>query len=588
MNKINRLDANLTNMIAAGEVVERPSGVVKELVENAIDAHADNIRIDIEQGGIELICVSDNGEGMSATDALMAFERHATSKIHEVHDLWKINSLGFRGEALPSIASVSKVHLLTNDSKQSSEVVIHYGKKIKAGPAAANPGTRIKVEHLFQKMPARFKHLKSPNYEFSLISEVVNRFALAYPQIAFTLNNHDKTVLQTNGSGDLKQVIMQINDRETAQAALNLSAQDRDYRLEGCIITPNISRSSKYYINLYINQRMIRSFKLTKAVIDAYHEFLPNDRYPLVFINIIMDPTLVDVNVHPSKWEVRLSKEQQLIDLLKNSIKATLSQQYQITPIKTKTADVVEPMRFAFTYQPLVSQPIKVEETAPKIFVTPVQSNEVDTTEYKPVEKPIVNEAVSALSQLVIIGQLHNAYIVCESPKGLVLIDQHAAQERYHYEQLQSALIGKPLVQSDLLIPLSIEVGMPAIAAAPAYLDKLAAIGLKLEVFGNTALVLRSIPSWMQDVDTKGFIRDLIDNYMEVETIDEAEMREKALASAACHMSIRFNRPLSRGEMQQVINDLMHCRQPLHCPHGRPTMIEYPLTQLEKDFMRVG
>ena len=326
MGKINVLSEHLSNMIAAGEVVERPSGIVKELVENSIDAHAHDIAIDIIQGGIESIVITDDGEGMDAQDATTAFERHATSKMKEENDLWNIHTMGFRGEALPSIASVSHVILQTNDGHQGTEVEIRYGKFEGAHPAACPAGTRIEVRHLFQRTPARFKHLKSPQYEFSLISDVVQKFALSYPEIRFTLTHEGKMVFQTRGNGSLREILMQMYDRSVAKSAIEIHGQDLDYSLEGMAVQPKYNRATKYFIFLFINRRMIRSYHLQKAILDAYHPYLPKDRFPIVVLNVRMDAQLVDVNVHPAKIEARFARENDVFDVVYHAVKLALAQ----------------------------------------------------------------------------------------------------------------------------------------------------------------------------------------------------------------------------------------------------------------------
>ena len=354
MGKINRLDEHLSNMIAAGEVVERPQGIVKELIENCIDAHASNIEIQISQGGIATITIIDDGVGMDPEDATLAFERHATSKLKEVNDLWNIHTMGFRGEALPSIASVSHVLLRTNDGTSSTEVEISYGKLISARPCGTPKGTMIEIQNLFQKTPARFKHLKSPQYEFSLISDVVQKFALSHPEIGFCLSHDGRTVFKTKGSGNLLEVLMQIYGRDSAKSAISLDGSDQDYKIKGYIMQPQFNRATKYYMLLYINGRMIRNYHLQKAILDAYSPYMPKDRYPIVVIDLQMDAQLVDVNVHPSKWEIRLSKEKQLEKLLYETIRKALQEQLEVPSVHVKKETVkekVEEQELQFTYE---------------------------------------------------------------------------------------------------------------------------------------------------------------------------------------------------------------------------------------------
>lgn len=329
MAKIQQLDAHLTNMIAAGEVVERPMGVIKELVENALDAQATRIEVNINQGGTELMEVIDNGIGMDREDACLCFERHATSKIKTTEDLWAIHTLGFRGEALPSIASVSNLTLLTNNGEDSTRVEIRYGQRQSARPYPCNQGTQITVSGLFQKTPARLKHLKSIPYETSLILDVIQKFALSYPQVAFRLVHDGKEVFRSAGSGSLLEVMAIIYGRDLARQCIEVEGQDFDYTVRGLMALPSQTRASRNYMTVFINRRMIRSYRIQKAILEAYKNYIPQDRYPIVVLDIEMDSHLCDVNVHPSKWEIRLSKEQQLEFLIRDTLTRTLREHMQ-------------------------------------------------------------------------------------------------------------------------------------------------------------------------------------------------------------------------------------------------------------------
>lgn len=622
MAKIQRLDPHLTNMIAAGEVVERPSGVIKELVENAIDANSTTIEIHTKQGGIEQMMVIDDGDGMSAADATLAFERHATSKIKDVQDLWRIGTMGFRGEALPSIASVSNVELKTNDSNESTVVEIAYGKTVKAGPVGTPKGTQIIVRNLFQKTPARFKHLKSAQYEFSLVSDVIQKFALAYPNIAFLLMNDEKISFSSSGNGNQQEVIMNIYGRDIAKSAIAIEGNDSDYHIEGYAVQPSHTRATKYYMLLFVNNRMIRSFRLQKAIMDAYAPYTPSDRYPIVVLNIQMDPQLVDVNVHPSKWEVRLSKEKQLEFLIKETIGDALRKKLEVNKVvRQERFERVETPSFSFTYdQPTTEslQPQKlhqeinesfsnyqtetqtsetvveeetttVEQSTENVDQLPIQP--IPTTDEIEVEPEVEAEAPTALNpsfpNMIVLAQMHKCYILAQGDNGLYIIDQHAAQERYHYEEIQKALLHGVKDKQDLLVPIMIESTNRAVQQADAINALLEELGIHLEVFGENSFVVRSLPIWVTDVEEEKFLQDMIDIYLKNEEVNIEQLRRLALASMACHSSIRFNRTLTMQEMEQVIEDLRKCEQPFHCPHGRPTLIELTLKELEKDFLRV-
>ena len=314
MSRIHVLSEHLTNMIAAGEVVERPAGIVKECIENSIDAHAKVIEIEAFQGGIERLIITDDGIGMDFEDAHMAFMRHATSKMHDEQDLFNIQTMGFRGEALPSIASVSKVEMMTNDGKNGTLVRYEYGDLVCEEACSCPLGTKLDISGLFVKTPARFKHLKAPSYEFSIIADLVNKMALSHPDIRFKLSHDGRVIFQTSGNGSLEEILYQMYGKEVAQNAVAFDEMDEDFRIHGLLVQPKINRATKYFMFISLNTRLIRSVKLQKAITDAYENYMPLNRFPIVVLNIEMDTQLVDVNVHPNKWEVRLSKQNQLIE----------------------------------------------------------------------------------------------------------------------------------------------------------------------------------------------------------------------------------------------------------------------------------
>ncbi|CDE23145.1 dNA mismatch repair protein MutL [Amedibacillus dolichus CAG:375] len=658
MARIHQLDEHLSNMIAAGEVVERPSGIVKELVENSIDAKAKHIEIQILQGGIDCITIIDDGCGMDAQDATLAFERHATSKIQAVDDLWKISTMGFRGEALPSIASVSQVTLRTNDGIDSSEVIIYYGTLKSARPCGTPKGTMLEVRNLFQKTPARFKHLKSPQYEFSLISDVVQKFAISHPNIGFELSHDGRSVFKTKGNGNLREVLMQIYGRDGAKTAIELHGQDLDYTIRGYALQPQFQRATKYYVLLYINGRMIRNYHLQKAVMDAYAPYMPKDRYPIAVINMEMDAQLVDVNVHPSKWEIRLSKEKQLEKLLYQTIKAALMQDMEVPNIqarKENKKEKIEIQELQFTYprdQEVKKLHTEVNDSfvhydgKPKQTITeesrvqvdkvepqeaPVEAEKQESVDKKqelsesqssdtqaPIKDQVIEEVSTtkqaetlfkdiapiqevvmkaeqepasesvnpSLPQLHVIGQFHNSYILAEGEKGLYIIDQHAAQERYHYEMIQKQILSGVKDTQPLLIPITVETTMSAVSRIDDLNALLEQVGIHFEVFGNTTLLCRELPIWLKDTKEEAFLQDMIDLWQKDDEISLDKLRKHTIATMACHSSIRFHRSLTMEEMKQVILDLGKCEQPFHCPHGRPTLICYEDKDLIHDFER--
>ncbi len=669
MGKINQLNEHLRNMIAAGEVVERPAGVVKELVENAIDAQATRIELQIKQGGIDSITIIDDGIGMDKEDAELAFERHATSKLKEEADLWNIHTMGFRGEALPSIAAVSQVTLKTNNGSEANEILISFGEKQAVRQTAAPLGTMIEVKNLFQKTPARFKHLKSPQYEFSLILDIIQKFALAHPEIAFYLAHDGKNVFQTKGNNRLQEVLMQIYGRDVAKSAIQIDGKDFDYHISGYAAQPQYHRATKYYMTLFINQRMIRSYHLQKAIIDAFHIYMPKDRYPIVVLNIEMDSQLVDVNVHPSKWEIRLSKEKQLEKLVYQTIDQALKNKLQVVQAELpKPKEKPEITELQFTYErdpklkklheevnegflhpeqlppldlkeisakmkePIPQKEVKTDRTTtvnaqepiveePKIAYPQKSRPNIKKVEYEEKKEPISlaettisqnkkegqsvkiaekqqeesskTEAVThqksqneCLPIMEVIGQFHQSYILAQGEAGLYIIDQHAAQERYHFEVIKQQILSGNNDAQSMLIPITIE-AEPAVRIRLKELNQaMEALGIVFEEFGNNSFIVRDLPTWMQQIDEQAFLQDLIDQWMAEETVDESKLRHLAIATMACHSSIRFHRNLSLAEMQQVVADLGKCEQPFHCPHGRPTFICISDDQLTKQFLR--
>lgn len=592
MSKIHVLSEHLTNMIAAGEVVDRPANIVKECVENSMDAHAHVIDVQVYQGGIERIIITDDGDGMDHEDANLAFYRHATSKIQSEDDLFNIGTMGFRGEAIPSIASVAHVDLQTSNGQEGTHIIYDYGKKIEDEKIDCPKGCKIDVSGLFIKTPARFKHLKSVNYEFSIIANLINRLALSHPDIRFTLSHDDHVVFQTTGDGNLKQILYQMYGREVAKNAIPFDAHSDDFHIHGYAIQPKITRATKYFMFLSLNSRLIRSNAIQKAILDAYEDFLPKNRYPIVVLQIESDTQLVDVNVHPNKWEVRLSKQGELLTCIKETLTKTLRESLQTVEVKKiKKTPVYEQPAIQFPY------PVKEEK------MEPIHENRIkeDTivnsfTDYEPPkEEPILqveeeptdsDHGYGFFEHLQVLAQLHDSYILCSNPEGLVIIDQHAAQERYHYEQIKETLKERCTQKQPLMVPLRVNVTPDVISQVDAINEKNDFFGLHFEAFGDDQVIIREIPLWFHDVDQEAFLNDLLDYFIKNQDVDMLALRHKVLATMACHSSIRFNRPLSRAEMQQVIDDLKKCKQPYHCPHGRPTVITMSDDELRKEFER--
>lgn len=596
MAKIHVLSEHLTNMIAAGEVVDRPANIVKECVENSIDAHARNIEIAVYQGGIDRIVIRDDGDGMDPEDAQLAFMRHATSKMYTEEDLFNIQTMGFRGEALPSIASVAHVVLETNNGHTGYRIVYDYGQLLTKENVSCPKGTTVDVSGLFIKTPARFKHLKSISYEFSIIANLVNRMALSHPSIRFVLYNEDKKVFQTSGNGNIQEILYQMYGREVAKNAMAFEAANEDYRIHGYAVQPKINRATKYFMYITLNDRLIRSNVIQKAMVDAYSDFMPPHRFPIVVMQIEVDTQLVDVNVHPNKWEVRMSKQGQLVELIKTTLTQTLRSALKTVEVKRAPSTPVYQQQTLYSTQSSISFPYPVEQSNNQDSVIQESFEQYQVTEPQPIwqmpeqqpEEPVKesDHGPSFFDHLHVLAQLHDSYILCSNPEGLVIIDQHAAQERYHYEQLLDTLKEPVTQQQALMLPIQIHVSSDLMGQIQTINDKVSFFGLHFEEFGTDRFLLREVPLWFQNVDADAFLQDMMDYFRQHQDVDMAALRKKMLATMACHSSIRFNRPLNMQEMKQVIEDLKKCRQPYHCPHGRPTVITLSDNDLRKEFER--
>ena len=609
MAKIHVLSEHLTNMIAAGEVVERPAGIVKECVENSIDAGSTVIEVEVYQGGIERIVITDDGCGMDHEDAHLAFMRHATSKMHSEEELFNIQTMGFRGEALPSIASVAQVELQTSDGNEGTLLRYNYGSLDVDEKCNCPRGTKLDVSGLFVKTPARFKHLKSTSYEFSVIADLMNKMALSHPDIRFTLSHDGRVVFQTSGNGNIQEILYQMYGKEVVQNAISFEGSNDDFHIHGYAIQPKINRATKYFMFLTLNTRLIRSVAIQKAILDAYSDYMPPNRFPIVVLQMDSDTQLVDVNVHPNKWEVRLSKQGEMLDLIKTTIQDALNSSLKTVSVSKpeKRSVVFEQPEIQYSY-PVKQQkenkeieqsfknykPIREIDTKP-ITVEKRVYEEKKVPEIKiqedPISYPIPKEdkndkGPEFFLHLQVLAQLHDSYILCSNEDGLVIVDQHAAQERYHYEQLNEKLLVQCTNKQPLMVPIQLDVSSNVLAQYMTINEKTTFFGIEFEPFGTDQLILREIPLWFHDVDQKQFLQDLLDYFVENQDVDMAKLRKHMIATMACHSSIRFNRPLSMQEMKQVILDLQKCKQPYHCPHGRPTVIVMSDSELRKEFER--
>lgn len=624
--KVIQLSDELSNKIAAGEVVERPASVVKELVENAIDADSTVIEIDIEEAGLASIRVLDNGEGMENEDCKRAFRRHATSKIKDENDLFRVRTLGFRGEALPSIASVSHLEITTSTGEGAgTKLVLQGGNIISESRSSSRKGTEIVVSNLFFNTPARLKYMKTVHTELGNITDVVNRIALAHPEVSIRLRHHGKNLLQTNGNGDVRHVLAAIYGTAVAKKMLPLHVSSLDFEVKGYIALPEITRASRNYMSSVVNGRYIKNFPLVKAVHEGYHTLLPIGRHPITFIEITMDPILVDVNVHPSKLEVRLSKETELHDLIRDGIKDVFKQQQLIpsaqVPKKSAPAIKNEQQFITFdekppekkvpekstapSYSPMklssvVKELVDVEEELPPLqfdappIVDQEQTLEVsDVSEEQPetFEQECHEEQQQPASERVPImypiGQMHGTYILAQNENGLYIIDQHAAQERIKYEYFREK-VGEvePEVQ-EMIVPLTFHYSTNEALIIEQHKQELESVGVFLESFGSNSYIVRCHPAWFPKGEEAELIEEIIQQVLDSKNIDIKKLREEAAIMMSCKGSIKANRHLRNDEIKALLDDLRSTSDPFTCPHGRPIIIHHSTYEMEKMFKRV-
>jgi DNA mismatch repair protein MutL len=552
------LATEVVSKIAAGEVIERPASVVKELIENSLDAGATQIAVEAQSGGIELIKVSDNGVGILASELELAFHRYATSKIGNLDDLEKISSLGFRGEALPSIAAVAEVEILTQTSSETIGSYLHLGKgEVINKESRARPGgTTITVRRLFRYFPARLKFLKSVNTENSHIAHLVSQYALAFPEVKFNLVLDKRQSIRTTGNGDLREVIGEIYGSELAQRMLKVEEKDGLVKVGGLTSPPSLARSNRNYLSFFVNRRWVRSPLLTRATEEAYHGLLMDGQHPIAVINISLPTQELDVNIHPAKAQIKFSHEQAVFGSVRKAIEEALAR----TPIASSKA-----VPFSVSSGQWQS-PRMIMDNEPAFIVTQLPTME--------------------LPVLRVLGQLANTYIIAEGPDGLYLIDQHAAHERILYDRISAQWAQKEVEVQGLLQPITIEFSPREEETLRASKDFLAEFGFTIEPFGNRSYVIRAIPALMAKANIIEIISALLDNLASKESPNPWE--EKIAQSLACHGAIRAGQQLSNEEMRELIKQLEQTKQPRTCPHGRPTMIHLSSHQLEKEFGRIS
>jgi len=592
------MDDTLSNKIAAGEVVERPASIVKELVENSIDAESTVIEVALEEAGLMLIRVTDNGKGMSQHEAVRAFERHATSKISNEHDLFRIRTLGFRGEALASIASVAKIKLWTSDGESSgTEVFIDGGQLVKHEDAAFRKGTDITVSQLFFNTPARLKYMKTIQTELGHTIGLVNRLALSHPKIAFKLTHYSQTLLQTSGTGDQLRVLADIYGMTTARKMVPFQGANADYAVHGFVTLPEMTRASRNYMTIIVNGRWIQSYAINRAVLDAFHTFLPIGRFPIAVINVEGDPFLTDVNVHPSKQQIRMSKEGELLNLIKESIQSTIRKNVIVpgatvkSTVKPQKSEQVSLWKSTQPEQPPSRHIEAPPEPAMPLYEKQAEQVEEDQWTLKEpfsAEEEPESTPPPTFPTLFPVGQVHGTYIVAQNEDGFFMIDQHAAQERIKYEFFRDKLKEtKNEERQLLLIPHTFHYSADEKARIEESMSLLEEVGIYLEEFGPTSYIVREFPTWFPEGEETEVIENLIEQVLDSKKIDIGKLREEAAIMMSCKRSIKANHHLTMSDMERLLNDLSEMENPFTCPHGRPVLIHFTSYEIEKMFKRV-
>lgn len=610
-DKIAVMPSGLVDLIAAGEVVERPASVVKELVENSIDAGAKHIYVELGFGGLKSISVKDDGSGMSNHDAKLCIKRHASSKIKSSFDLLDIHTMGFRGEAIPSIIAVAQVTIDTSDGLEGTRVFATGDKEPEFSSAPLRKGTIIKVEDLFYNTPARLKYMKSPQTEKAKCVDVLEHLALGFPSVAFDVRADGRQIFTTTGRGDVVEVIQKIYGNDIARSIMKIE-KDAAYGFSfiGYLAKPEINYASRYQMMTFINHRFIYSYKLTKAIEEAYRDYLAPLRYPFAIIDIQADPALVDVNVHPSKKEVRISGEDSLAVQIREAILDVLKDKRPV--YGDKDTQALLDKTFAPVAQPqIVVNPVEHKKPEPDLdygnqilrgvsgiayqgnpkeevrqAVTHMDKVQAIHAEQKMEEKP--QRAPTIYDNLYPLGQVAKTYIICDSPDGMYIMDQHAAAERVNFEKFQS-LFESNIETIQPLEPVIVELPPSVVSSfdesKAAILKKM---GMEVEQFGPNSLKLSSLPRFIASKDYSEVIKDIIIQAAEGNQADPLALMRKAVSTLACKASVRAGDELSPFAQVALIRHLAECRNPANCPHGRPTAIKISIAELEKLFKRTG
>lgn len=638
--KIQIMSSTLANQIAAGEVIERPASVVKELLENAIDAGSSRIEVFVEEAGLKSIQVIDDGEGIPSEEVVSAFERHATSKLISDEDLFRIRTLGFRGEALPSIASVSKITLESaEEGKPGTQLVVHGGEIIEQRTSSSRQGVNIKVEELFYNTPARLKYVKTLQTELAHINDTVNRLALSHPEIAFRLVSDGNTMIKTAGNGEQKQAIAGVYGVTIAKKMREIKETSFDFDVSGYVSLPEVTRANNKYITVIINGRYIKNYALNKAIVEGFGSKLMIGRYPIAVINVMLDPQLLDVNVHPTKQQIRISNEKELGQLISSAIEKRMDSEVRIpnaldnltqrnnrsakypkdeqtrlsfeqendrtdrqgTEAEPESRFVDHPRKEASAshYQPFghyIDEPASRNYGKERPAIRQEHSLHAGGGETDSHEEPVLKtvEKVSSHSEqteqfpdLEYIGQMHGTYLFAQNEEGLYIIDQHAAQERIKYEYFRDTIDQSGTELQELLIPIVVEYPSNEAITIRENKDKLAEASVYLEDFGQNSFIIRHHPTWMPAGQVEDTIKEMIDFFLEKSTLTVNKFREATAIMMSCKRSIKANHHLSDDEARELLRQLRYTKNPYNCPHGRPVTVNFTTNDMEKMFKRI-
>lgn len=606
MSIIHILDENTINQIAAGEVVERPRAVVKELIENAIDAGATAITTEIKEGGLSLIRITDNGSGISREDLSLAFMRHATSKIKSAEDLFHVHSLGFRGEALSSIAAVSQVELITKEKSilNGYRYIIEGGKDKSIDEIGCPSGTTIIVRNLFYNTPARRKFLKSPMTEAGYVNDLMERLMVSHPNISFRFIVNNQLRLQSSGNNNIKDILYNIYGRDISRELLAVEYNSADVKISGYIGKPTISRGNRNFENYFINGRFIKNNIITKAIEDAYKPFMMNHKYPFISLYFEMTPSLLDVNVHPQKMELKLNNSDEIYNITYNLIKDSLSKKELIPKVSFAKEDNYKrdlPQKLPEPFEDNRINSLKALETLAK----PQSDNSSKQKAVNNVRKVVIeqmglfsNDEVKedtpflsnqAVKEHRILGQIFSTYWLVEYQKELYIIDQHAAHEKVLYERIMNNARDKQHTSQMLMPPIVLTLSLKEQEAIEAQSDILERLGYEIEHFGGNEFSIRAVPAELYSLSEKELFLEFIDEITQEITSAEPspEVILGKIASLACKAAVKANHDFSAKEAASLINELLTLENPYNCPHGRPVIIAISQYELEKKFKRI-